>query len=87
MKHIERFDQLAKKINVPKAQLSLAWLFEIAGVDGVVFGVRTSDQLREIFPYWSTKVSTDQLSEIRAFANDPDFNTLSKGLPLIHFEK
>lgn len=87
LNHIERFDQLAKKINVPKAQLSLVWLFEIARVDGVVFGVRTSDQLREIFPYWSTKVSTDQLSEIRAFANDPDFITLSKKLPLIHFEK
>lgn len=87
LKHVEKFDQLAKKIDVPKAQLSIAWLFEIARVSGVVFGVRTSEQLREVFPYWSTKISNEQLDEIRAFANDPDFNTLSKGLPLVYFEK
>ena len=87
LKHVEKFDQLAKKIDVPKAQLSIAWLFEIARVSGVVFGVRTSEQLREVFPYWSTKISNEQLDESRAFANDPDFNTLSKELPLVYFEK
>ena len=87
LKYVEKFDQLAKKIDVPKVQISLVWLFEIARVDGVVFGVRTSDQLNEIYPYWSTRITNDQISEIRAFANDLDFDTLAKGLPLLHFEK
>jgi aryl-alcohol dehydrogenase-like predicted oxidoreductase len=87
IKHLERFDQLSKKIDVPKVQLSLAWLFEIARVHGVVFGVRTLNQLHEIYPYWSTRITNEQISEIHAFANDPEFDTLAKGLPLVHFEK
>lgn len=87
LRHLEEFNKLAKKINIPKTQISLAWLFELARVQGVVFGVRTLEQLNEIVPYWSTKITKDQMAEIYAFANNPEFDTLSKSLPLVHFEK
>jgi len=87
LKHVESFNRLSMKTLVPKTQLALTWLFEIARVNGIVFGVRTVEQLREIFPYWQDRVSFDTINQLRAYAEDLDFEMTCRELPITYFEK
>ncbi len=85
--HKENFDKLAISIGVSKIYILLYWLFEIANIDGAVFGVRNCEQLNEVFPFRSGAIGQQQIDEIIAFSKNPEFVEISQNLPLFYFEQ
>ena len=84
---IENFDKLANNLGVSKIHILLVWLFEIAKINGVVFGVRNCEQLREVFPFRKQIMNQKQISAIIEFSKDPKFVEISQNLPVYYFEQ
>jgi aryl-alcohol dehydrogenase-like predicted oxidoreductase len=85
--HKENFDKLANYLGVSKIHILLVWLFEIAMINGAVFGVRNCEQLNEVFPFRKQIISQQQIDAIIEFSKDPEFAEISQNLPLFYFEQ
>jgi aryl-alcohol dehydrogenase-like predicted oxidoreductase len=83
----ENFDKLANNLGVSKIHILLVWLFEIAMINGAVFGVRNCEQLNEVFPFRKQIISQQQIDAIIEFSKDPEFAEISQNLPLFYFEQ
>ena len=87
LRQIERVSLLSEKYSISPVQLSLIWLFNIRKVDGIVFGVRTIEQLREIIYPYADGNTEEIINDLLEILGDPAFSSISSTLPVYYFEK
>ncbi len=70
---LSRFETLSTKMNLTKPELAMGYARQNFPDAKIVIGVETTDQLKENIKFWDTKLSTNQLKNIK-----PHFNKVDK---------
>lgn len=87
LSQVEKFQKLALNFNVSQSHLALYWIYKIANLDGVVLGVRTTEQLLDIIRYKNFDPSHELKTRFTDYLNECDFKHIASSLPLDYFER
>ena len=63
-KILELMDQISSKHNVTHSQIALAWLLDQPGVDSIIIGARTPQQLKDNMEAAEITLPDEELEEL-----------------------
>jgi len=61
---IEKVDEIAKKRNVPMAEIALAWSLQCKWVTAPIVGIKSTERLDELLKALETKLTDEEIEAI-----------------------